>query len=403
MTEPVESPTKQTAPAWSRGWLEIHQLATGRGNCALIIAPDGTSYVVDVGESHREARSSTAPKPDGSRRPGEWAARYIARHLPEGRRDRIDYLIATHLHGDHIGEVGGENGVTGPTSADGSYVLTGITDLAQHLETGTLVDRAFPSYDYPQPLEDPTATNYRNFVRARVRGGGSVARIEVGSTDQLAPRTDPQAFPDFSVRGLAANGVVWAGSGNHTRNLFPDLDQLRPDQYPTENMCSLALLFSYGAFRFYTGGDLPFATADGAESWRDIETPVARAAGPVDVAVLNHHGYVDADGPEFVRALRPQVFVVPGWDSCHPTIEVLARLLSRRLYPDDRQVLVTNMMAENRIVNRRLDECGSDEGHIVVRVAPGGSTFEVDILDNSDEEDRLLKTFGPYQSGRARR
>jgi hypothetical protein len=38
--------------------------------------------VVDVGESHREARSSTAPKPDGSRRPGEWAARYIARHLP---------------------------------------------------------------------------------------------------------------------------------------------------------------------------------------------------------------------------------------------------------------------------------------------------------------------------------
>ena len=36
--------------------------------------------------------------------------------------------------------------------------------------------------------------------------------------------------------------------------------------------------------------------------------------------VADHHGYVDATGPEFVRALRPKVFVINAWDSAHPTM-----------------------------------------------------------------------------------
>jgi hypothetical protein len=35
--------------AWTPGTLDIHQIATGRGNSALIIMPDGTTLLVDAG------------------------------------------------------------------------------------------------------------------------------------------------------------------------------------------------------------------------------------------------------------------------------------------------------------------------------------------------------------------
>ena len=33
---------------WSEGYLDIHTISTGRGECILIIMPDGTSLVVDT-------------------------------------------------------------------------------------------------------------------------------------------------------------------------------------------------------------------------------------------------------------------------------------------------------------------------------------------------------------------
>ena len=65
--------------------------------------------------------------------------------------------------------------------------------------------------------------------------------------------------------------------------------------------------------------------------WGDIETAVAKAAGPVDVAVANHHGYVNACGPEWARSLRLRAFIVSAWDSAHPTIPSLDNMLSQVL------------------------------------------------------------------------
>ena len=117
----------------------------------------------------------------------------------------------------------------------------------------------------------------------------------------------------MEIRALAANGEVWTGHGSETRSLFPPLDTLKPNELPTENACSIALRVSYGAFRYYIGGDLTCDTNFGAAPWMDVETAVAKVAGPLSVSALDHHGYFDATCPDFVRYMRSRVYILQSW------------------------------------------------------------------------------------------
>ena len=74
-------------------------------------------------------------------------------------------------------------------------------------------------------------------------------------------------------------------------------------------------------------------------------------------------------------------------------------MYSERLYPGPRDVFATNMLEANHLViGPLLDRLKSAQGHIVVRVAPGGDTFHVIILDDSAETYRVKAIHGPYQS-----
>ncbi len=173
-----------------------------------------------------------------------------------------------------------------------------------------------------------------------------------------------------------------------------------PELWPSENACSIALRLSYGAFSYYTGGDLTCDTNFGTMPWQDVETAVARVAGPVSVATLDHHGYFDATGPEFVRLMRPRVIVVQSWHASHPALSVLNALYSRVLYPGDRDVFATDLTPAASVVDARFsDRMLSQHGHVVVRVASGGAEYEVIVLDDSVEEGKVKARFGPYRSG----
>jgi len=380
---------------WRPGLLDIHHISTGRGNCTLILCPDGTTMMVDAGATQGGLDFTIAPIPDDTRRPGEWIARYARRHLRAAQREEIDYFVLTHLHGDHMGEVA----IDLPKSKAGNYKLTGITDVAETLPVRRILDRGYPEYDYPTKQNNPSAMNYIEFVRAKKQQGAIAERFQAGSGSQIRLLRKPADYPGFSVRNLAVNGEVWTGVGDTTRHQFPALDTLKPAEYPTENMCCLALRLSYGAFDYYTGGDLPCGNNDAAQPWRDIESPVARATGPVEVAIMNHHGYVDSIGADYVRSLRPRAFILMAWDSAHPGISTLARMMSTSLYPGKREIYATTLKAENKIVNKRLNDIASSNGHIVVRVAEGGKEFQVVILENKDESDRVKATFGPFLCG----
>ena len=169
--------------------------------------------------------------------------------------------------------------------------------------------------------------------------GTRVQRAIAGSPTQCALKQKPTAYPDFSARVLSVNGDVWTGTGDASRSLFPPVAGMPPADLPTENMCSIAVRLQYGSFRYYTGGDLSDDTAYGRLPWHDIESPVAEACGPVSVAVANHHGYYDADGPAAVRALKPRAWIIPGWHVTHPALSTLSTLLSTELYPEARLAL----------------------------------------------------------------
>jgi beta-lactamase superfamily II metal-dependent hydrolase len=386
-----------TLSPWSRGMLDIHHISTGQGSCTFLLCPDGTSLMVDCGAytpPTDAVQYNVGPKPNGSRRTGEWVARYVSRQMREFKRAEIDTFVLTHLHGDHAGDPRFHNP---PQSKFGGYVLAGVSDLSETIPVRRVIDRAFPGYGYPAPLDDPQQANYRAFVKSLVARGGLAEKFRVGALDQIGLVREPNAFPSFHVRNLAANGEVWTGAGTETRQLFPALKTLAPRDYPTENMCSIAMRLAYGKFRYFTGGDMTFDTVYGAQPWRDIETPVAQACGHVHVAVANHHGYVDSTGPGFVAALRPRCFVINAWDSSHPSASAMNAMLSRDLYPGDRDIFSTAVKPETKIAIRQLNQLKSDSGHVVVRVHPEGERFEVLITSNSDESDTVWKKFGPYE------
>ena len=389
--------TTATLPPWTPGTLDIHHLATGQGNATFFVLPDGTTMLLDAGAATPPVAT---PRPDASRSAGEWIARYVERMAPPGRDPGIDYALLTHFHADHMGFVSDES----PRSAHGDYRLVGITDVAEHVPIRRMIDRGWPDYDYPVPLDNPSIANYRRFLEAR-RGldGLVVERFVAGRSDQLRLAVEPSAYPTFEIRNLHANGDVWTGTGDEVIRIVPPLETVPEEDWPTENHSSLAFLIRYGPFSYYTGGDLQGVPPDGYPAWHDQETPIARGiGGPVDVAVIGHHGSIEPANAFFLETLRPRVDIVPAWSRTHPAPVVLKRLLNRRIYAEDRDIFILEFHEETKAaIGGRAGQVASDHGHVVVRVAPGGASYRVFVLDNRTEAGEVLSTHGPYSSGRS--
>ncbi len=389
-------PVGEVLSPWSEGHLDIHHINTGRGEAAFCILPDGTTLLVDAGEHARPpGPREVAPRPDASRGAGEWIARYInavMKHRPE---KAIDCVVLTHFDTDHIGGVTPEM----KTSPHGGYKLTGVTEVAAHIPVKKIIDRAWPDYNWPKPLQAEHIKNYRQFVEWQAgQGSLSVERFRVGSNDQVTLLKNPSGYPDFSIRNIVANGVVWTGAGSGSVSHFPAVETLSSD-LPSENMSSLGFKMSYGAFDYFTSGDLVGIPPAGSPEWQDIETPVARVVGPVDVSVANHHAFIDGQNAFYIKTLQPRVTVIQSWGAAHPAHSTLSRLMSERLYPGERDIFITNLKSETKLVlGRAAERMKSQQGHIVVRVSPGGSEYRIFILDDTAETFVVKAVHGPYLS-----
>lgn len=379
-------------PGWEAGELEIHHIDTGRGNATFLLAPDGTTMLIDCGASNDPLESSAPPRPDASRLPGEWVARYALRRARSAGRNTLDYMIATHIHPDHVGDI--PPGTELPD--DGGYVRTGLSQVDQFMPAETVIDRSFPDYGQLPPLQARFSANYLAWLAARRRQGKRVEPLEVGSTRQIHLRSSVKG-PVFSVRGLAANGRVWTGVGEESGSVFPDLSSVAKKDYPAENDCSIALRIDYGSFSYFTGGDLSADTYDGRVLWHDVETPVTRVCGRVEVAVADHHAYFDACGPQFVKNLDAQAYVIPSWHLTQPGQAQLERLVGAWPYERRHDVFATEMLPANRLFNARwVKDMRSKQGHIVVRVAADGRSYKIFVLDSTTELDTVTLVCGPY-------
>lgn len=359
-------------PPWTPGHLDIHHISTGLGNSTFIRLPGGGTLLVDAGGANPIPYAD--PKPDASRRPGAWIADYIR---AVGGVDAVDRAVLTHFHPDHIG---------------------GIADVAAAIPIRGIIDRGAPTYAYMKPADtDAVFKAYRDFLAANaaIRAEAAI----VGSATQISDAAGPDRA---TVRIVAANDRVWTGKGDETKVRFPAIDTIKdPADRPSENMSSVALRISYGAFDYFTGGDMPGYPVPGGPDWHDLESDVARAIGQTDARQVGHHGSIEVENPFFLATTRSRVLVLPAWSPTHPSADVLKRMLSTRIYPDPRDIFVVQFREPTKAsIGARANQVASANGHAVIRVEPGGARYRVFVLDNDSTARRITSMKGPYEAVR---
>lgn len=384
-------------PKWEKGYLDIHQISTGRGNASFIVFPDGTTLLVDAGDTDIQAFNTryapmfTSPAlPDSS----VSAARVIKNYIDKvygTDLQVIDYFVLTHYHSDHYGSV--RPGLS--MAEGGGYVRTGVTELGDLLDFRTFIVRDYPentaSFQKYIADKDPTFANLLRFIEYKKETKGiRVQCVEVGSDRQIIPLRD--SIFDFSVRNVKANDQLWTGYGKQIRSLFPYGDFKGTERF--ENTLSAAFLIRYGSFKYFFGGDNTGLCDQDHEAWFDVETPMSEVVGKVDVAVLNHHGNRDATNRNFLENLDPRVVVLPSWCTDQPGAEVAMRLISPWIGTRDRKIFMTYYHPETTVAigpwfERKLT---SKRGHIVIRVAPDGK-YMVYVLDDSNLDVPIKDSF----------
>ncbi len=390
-------------PVWQEGQLDIHHINTGQGNATFVVFPEGTTLLIDAGAINSMDWRTNKPRniptwPSNERQAGEWIARYIRNVLRFQRIPAIDYAVITHFHDDHMGTP-----LNVVKRSKGDYTLTGITEVADYVPIHKILDRGWPDYAYPKPMDaDSMVVNYRRFLSWQQQHKGLVVeRFQAGRADQIVSvksASTRQKNP-FEVRNLMVNGELWTGEGDKIKGLFPGLRSLKPAEYPNENMCSIALQIRYGAFDYFSGADLQGVLQFGAPAWHDVETPIAQVVGPVDVQLVDHHGYPDSQNGSLLSRLQPRVLVLPAWASSHPGRDVLERLFSDQFYKGERDVFATHLLPEAKTtIADLLPHLKSESGHIVIRVEKGGKTYHVLVLDDQSESYKVKAIYGPYSA-----
>lgn len=232
--------------------LDIHFIDVEGGQATLLVGPSGESLLVDAGWPGYEGRD---------------AARIAAAAKKAGVK-RLDYMLTTHYHMDHIGGVP-------PLAA--KLPVRHFLDHGANTETGRQAESLSTSYE--QAVQTTTGAK-----RMTLKPGEHVAMKGVEIT-VLTARGEALAKP----AGAAANPLCAQA-------------QRKADD-PSENARSLGILVQFGKFRFLDLGDL---------TWNkevDLVCPDNRI-GTVDVYLSTHHGMDISNPPALVHAVRPRVVIM---------------------------------------------------------------------------------------------
>ena len=366
--------TGKPLPAWEEGYLDIHSINSGRGECTFYILPDGTTMLVDAGEFHTSGAKypMVEQKPDTLTRPYKVYSTYIQNVLPCS--DSIHYALATHYHMDHIGRMESDYAVS-----DSGYVLTGMMALYDEIPYRTLVDRSWPEYE-----DRKEQKNWERFARSMSeRDGMKVEKFDLGSDSQFVLVNHPEKYPDFKILNYHVNGLVW------NNGEVMDCWKGKPAK---ENGASAGFLLSYGKFDWFTGGD--------AGNNGKVEKPTARAIGrQIEAMKGHHHMSWHTMSAQMLEILRPQVVVNQSFYAHQPWPETMKDVLSVGMPEGQtRDVFLTNLHDSTYVKEpETLAKVKAYRGHVVIRVLPGGDSFYVYMLNDNDLKFNVKAVYGPYE------
>lgn len=370
----------RTLPAWSEGYLDIHTISTGRGECIFLVLPDGTSIVVDAGEFSREGKKhkNVLQRPNAQTRPTKAFGDYIRHFLPEGK-EAVDYFNLSHFHMDHMGNMEPEY----VKSAEGDYTLTGVMALYHHVPFREVIDRAYGDYDSlkVKAMSVKVMEEYKKFLNYHVaKGDIKATQFELGAVNQFAMKYNAAAYPNFRIENICSNGYVW--DNGKAVNVYEGIrEKLR------ENAASCGFVIRYGAFDFLTAGDIG--------DYHDLELCVAKAVGQVEAVKAHHH-------------LSPHSMCQPSMEVLRPQTLVATSFYVREIQPDKSKFgYIDNLGCDiycTSVGESLLEQypeqyavCKATSGHNVIRVAPGGKSYMVYTLDDTDSKYRINRIDGPFK------
>jgi competence protein ComEC len=239
--------------AASAGKLRVYFIDVEGGQSTLFVTPAGKSLLIDTGWPGNNFR-------DADR---------IAAAAKSAGLKRIDDVLITHYHDDHVG---------------------GASQLVQRIPVGTFI-----THGPNRERDEATERGYAAFQKVVVDTKAKVIVPKPG--DRL-----PIQGMDVSV--ISADGKViqkpLPGAGEP--NAFCKQSEVRPPDQ-TENARSLGVLIRFGNFKILDLGDLTW------DKERDLMCPDNRL-GKIDVLVVSHHGWYQSSSPALVDAIHPRVAIM---------------------------------------------------------------------------------------------
>ncbi|HKB95313.1 MAG TPA: MBL fold metallo-hydrolase, partial [Rhizomicrobium sp.] len=254
--------------------LQMVSIDVEGGGGTLFVTPDGKSLLIDTGN------------PEQSRATGEHPSseRIVAAAHALGVK-KIDTLLITHYHGDHIG---GFEGLLARIPIDT------VIDHGENRETTASTQPGSAPIDLKNPPPGSTAYGYQQYVklignrRHIVAKAGDVFHIGGMTVTIVMADAKPIAKP---LPGAGEDNPSCAGMEAMANN------------GGEENARSTSVVISYGKARIAAFGDLTW------DREKDLFCPTDKI-GKVDVYLATHHGTALSGSAAAVNALAPIVTVM---------------------------------------------------------------------------------------------
>ena len=230
--------------------LEIFFVDVEGGQATLFVTPAGQSLLIDTGWGYNAYR-------DADR---------IAAAAKLAKVKKIDYVLITHYHADHVG---------------------GVPQLVKKIPVQTFIDHG------PNRENSNSSNHLYSEYESAISGAKRVTatpgeRLSIKGMDAVVVTADGN---------LINQPLQGAGEPNQSCS---GVEQKATD--PTENARSVGTVITFGLLRVVDLGDLTW------EKELELVCPNNKI-GRADLLVVSHHGSDQSNSPALVHALAPRVAI----------------------------------------------------------------------------------------------